>query len=125
MLTGLGHRAVGSGHNQDGAVHLSGTGDHVLNIVGMAGAVNMRIVTLIRLILNVRGVDCDTAGALLRGLVDVCIINKIGVALETQNLCDSSGQSSLAMVNVTNGTNVYVGLISFEFCLCHVDFLLL
>jgi len=37
VLTGLRHRAVGSRHHQDGAVHLGGTGDHVLDVVGVAG----------------------------------------------------------------------------------------
>ena len=49
VLTGLRHRAVSSGYNQDSAVHLSSTGDHVLNIVGVARAVNVSIVTVIGL----------------------------------------------------------------------------
>ena len=35
---------------------------------------------------------------------------------------DSSGKSGLTMVNVTNGTNVYMGLSSFEFSFCHLEF---
>jgi len=34
VLAGLGHRTVGSGDDQDRAVHLGSTGDHVLDIVG-------------------------------------------------------------------------------------------
>src|SRR5581483_5733451 len=34
----LGHGAVVSGDHQDGSVHLGGAGDHVLDVVGMAGA---------------------------------------------------------------------------------------
>ena len=49
--SGLRHRAVRRGHDQDRAVHLSSAGDHVLNIVGVAGAVNVRVVTMLRLIL--------------------------------------------------------------------------
>ena len=45
VLTGLGHGAVGGRDDQDGAVHLSSTGDHVLDIVRVARAVNVRIVT--------------------------------------------------------------------------------
>ena len=49
VLAGLRHRAVRSGHNQDRAVHLRSAGDHVLDIVGVAGAVNVSIVTLLGL----------------------------------------------------------------------------
>ncbi len=37
VLLGLRHRAVSGRHHQDRAVHLGGTGDHVLHIVGVAG----------------------------------------------------------------------------------------
>jgi hypothetical protein len=37
VLLRLGHRAVGSGHNQDRTVHLRGAGDHVLHVIGVAG----------------------------------------------------------------------------------------
>ena len=70
VLTGLGHRAVGSGHDEDSAVHLSSTGDHVLDVVGVARAVNVGVVTLLGLVLNVSGVDRDTTLALFRSLID-------------------------------------------------------
>ena len=38
---------------------------------------------------------------------------------------DSSSQSGLTVVNVTDSTNVNVGLGSFEFSLCHFENLLL
>ena len=122
VLLGLSHGAVGSSYNKDSAVHLSSTGDHVLDIVSMAGAVNMSIVTGSSLILNVSGVDCNTALSLLGSLIDVSVINKLSLALHSESLGDSSGKSSLTMVNVTNGTNVYMGLSSFEFSFCHLEF---
>ena len=122
MLLGLSHRAVGSSYNEDSAVHLSSTGDHVLNIVSVAGAVNVSIVTLVGLILNVSSVDGDAALPLFGGLIDVGIVHELGVALHSQNLGDSSGQSGLTMVNVADGTNVYMGFITFKFCLCHCIF---
>ena len=36
------------------------------------------------------------------------------MALHTKNFGDSSGQCGLAMVNVTDGSNVNMGLVSFE-----------
>ena len=125
VLTGLRHRAVSSGNDEDSAVHLCSTGDHVLNIVSMARAVNVSVVTLVRLILNVSGVDRDTTLSLFRSLIDHGVILELCLALQSENLRDSSSKSSLTMVNVTDCTDVYMGLISFELSLCHWNCLLL
>ena len=45
VLTRLRHRAVCGRAHQDRAVHLRCTRDHVLHIVGVARAVNVRVVT--------------------------------------------------------------------------------
>ena len=37
VLARLGHGAVGGADHQDGAVHLGGAGDHVLDVVGVPG----------------------------------------------------------------------------------------
>src|ERR1700693_2385842 len=70
VLAGLRHRPVSRGHDEDGTVHLGGTGDHVLDVVSVPGAVDVRVVTLLRLVLDVRGRDRDTASLLFRGVVD-------------------------------------------------------
>src|SRR5699024_9127245 len=70
VLTGLGHGAVSRRNNQDSAVHLSSTGDHVLDIVSMAGAVNVSVVTLVGLGFNVSGIDCDTTSSLFGSLIN-------------------------------------------------------
>ena len=76
MLLGLSHRAVSCSDNEDSAVHLSSTGNHVLDIVGMSGAVNVSIVTVFSLILNMSGVDCDSTLSLFRSLINhvVCFV---------------------------------------------------
>ena len=124
MLTSLSHGAVGSSDNEDSAVHLSSTGDHVLDIVSMAGAVNVSVVTLLSLILNVSGVDCDTTLSLLRSLIDLIVSFELSLALKGQPLCDSCSSSGLAVVNVTDGADVYVGLSGIIMFLCHWYFLL-
>ena len=48
VLARLRHRAVGRGDDQDRAVHLRGAGDHVLDVVGVTGAVDVRVVALRR-----------------------------------------------------------------------------
>src|SRR3954454_3733610 len=47
VLTGLRHRAVGRRDNQDRAVHLCRTGDHVLDVVGVTRAVDVSVVALL------------------------------------------------------------------------------
>ena len=70
VLTGLRHRAVGGRHDQDRAVHLSSTGDHVLDVVGVTRGVNVCVVALLGLVLNVGDVDRDATLLLFRCLVD-------------------------------------------------------
>jgi len=119
VLTGLGHGAVGSGDNQDSTVHLRSAGDHVLNIVGVAGAVNVSIVTLFGLVLNVSGVDGDSAGLLFGRLIDFVVAHRGGFALLRQHHGDGGGQSGLAVVNVADGADVNVRLGAFKLSLCH------
>ena len=114
MLLGLSHGAVGGGDDQDGAVHLSSAGDHVLDIVGVARAVNVSIVTLVGLILHVGGVDGDAALALLGSLVDAGVVLILSLALQSQILGDGGGQGGLAVVNVADGADVDMGLGTLE-----------
>ena len=56
---------------QDRAVHLRRTRDHVLDVVGVARAIDVRVAPRRRLVLDVRGDDRDAALALLVRVVDV------------------------------------------------------
>ena len=49
----LGHGSVGGGDNQDGAVHLSRAGDHVLDVIGVPRAIDVGVVPLFALVLDV------------------------------------------------------------------------
>ena len=125
MFAGLSHRAVGSSDNEDRAVHLSSTGNHVLNIVSVSGAVNVSVVTLFSFILNVRGIDGNTAFAFFRSVVDLVIFTDFAEAVFlVKDHSDRSSQGGLAVVNVTNGTNVHVRLCTFEFFFSHLSCLL-
>ena len=126
VLTGLRHRAVGGGDHEDGTVHLSSTGDHVLDVVSVTGGVDVCVVTLLGLVLHVGDVDGNTTGLLFRGLVDLIEREgsvEIGVLLR-EHLGDSCGQGGLAMVDVTDGANVYVRLGPLELSLRHFVVLL-
>ena len=126
VLAGLSHRAVGGGHNEDGAIHLSGTGDHVLHEVGVARAVDVSVVTLLGLVLDVGDVDGDTAGGLFRSGIDLVeVVLRVDIrVLLVQHLGDGCSQGGLAVIDVADGTNVNVRLSTLVLFLCHVFVLL-
>ena len=86
MLTSLGHRAVGGGDHEDGAVHLGSTSDHVLDVVSVTGAVNVSVVTILGLVLDVSDRDRDAALTLLGSLVDL-VERRLLVQLRVLGLC--------------------------------------
>ena len=132
VLTGLSHRAVGSSDNEDRAVHLSSAGDHVLDIVGVARAVDVRIVAaldlgavgadaVVGLVLNVSGVDRDATSLFFRSLIDLVVGGELGAVRvsQGQNLGDRSGQGGLAVVDMADGADIDMGLGSIVHLLCH------
>src|SRR6056297_2790472 len=114
MLARLRHRAVGSVHDQDRAVHLGGTGDHVLDVVGVAEAVDVGVMARLGLVFHMRGRDRDPASLLLRRAVDLVIRPEV-----TEILGDRRRQRRLAVVNVPDRADVAVRLAAFKLCLCH------
>ena len=91
VLTGLGHGAVCGGNHEDTSVHLSGTGDHVFDVIGVAGAVNVGIVTNFGLILNVSSGDRDTTLFLLGSGVDFVISFRFTATCLGKDSRDSGG----------------------------------
>ena len=119
VLAGLGHRAVRGGDEEDGTVHLGSAGDHVLNIVGVSGAVDVRVVALFGLVFDVGGVDGDTAFLFFRSVVDFIVLLHItAIALGLAH-GDSGGQSGFAVVNVADGADVDMGFRPLECFFCH------
>ena len=95
VLTGLGHLTIGSGDDNDGAVHAGGTGNHVLDVIGVTGAVDVGVMSGLGGILEMCGGDGDTALALLGSLVDGAIVEERRHALLCLSLCDGGGKSGL------------------------------
>ena len=124
VLARLRHRAVGRGDDEDRAVHLGGARDHVLDVVGVTRAVDVRVVAVRRLVLDVRGVDRDAALPLLRRLVDLVEAGRGRAgSLLGEHLRDRGRQRRLAVVDVTDGADVDVRLGALELLLGHVFFL--
>lgn len=128
MLTGLGHLTVGGTDHDDGTVHRCSTSDHVFDVwadvrkylhhlrtkqgeltIGMSRAVNVAVMAVGGLILDVGSVDSNTTGLLLGCLVNLSVVDKRCASGFGQDFCDSSGKSGLAVIDVTNGTNVQMG----------------
>ena len=121
VLARLRHRTVRRADDEDSAVHLRRAGHHVLHVVRVARTVNVRIMTGLRLVLHVRRVDRDAALTLLGGVVDRVEGALLGQTLTGQGLSNRSGQGRLAVVNVTDGSDVDMGLGSFEYFLRHLS----
>ena len=122
MFARLRHRAVGGADDEDRAVHLSSARDHVLDVVGVARAIDVRVMTLVRLVLDMRRVDRDAALPLLRSLVDVRVVLELRHALLGQNLRDCCRQRRLAVIDVADRTDVDMRLGSLKLLLCHIVF---
>ena len=119
MLSSLRHGAVSSGHNKNSAVHLGSTCDHVLHIVSVTWAIDVRVVALSGLVLDVSRIDCDSTLFLFRGLIDLVKASEISELTLAEVLRDSCGEGGFPMINMTDGTNVAVRFSSFEFFFRH------
>src|SRR5579884_1784324 len=119
VLPGLGHRAVGGGDDQDRPVHLGRPGDHVLDVVGVAGAVDVGVVAAVGLVLHVGDGDGDPPLPLLGGVVDGLEGPVLRLALQREVLGDRRRQARLAVVDVPDGADVHVGLGALELLLGH------
>ena len=122
VLLGLRHRAVGGGDHEDRAVHLGRAGDHVLDVVSVTGAVDVRVVARVGLVLDVGDRDRDAALALLGRVVDRVEGAVLGLAAQGQVLADRGRQRRLAVVDVADRADVDVRLRALELLLGHRTF---
>src|SRR5207248_10729835 len=108
----------------DGPVQLRRAGDHVLRVVGVAGAVDVRVVALRRLVLDVRGGDGEDLGRVAaplrgRGLGDLVVRDELRPAFVRRDLGERRGEGSLAVIDVADGADVDVRLLPQELLLRH------
>ena len=119
VLARLRHRAVGGRAHQDRAVHLRRARDHVLHVVGVARAVDVRVMAVRRLVLHVRGRDRDATRLLFRRPVDRVVGLEFAAETLRTDLRQRRRQGRLAVVNVTDRAHVHVRLFTLEFFLGH------
>jgi hypothetical protein len=85
----------------------------------VTGAIDVRVVTVVRLVLHVRDGDGDAALALFRRLVDLVVSEELRPALLRKHLGDRGGESGLTVIDVANGAHVQVRLVAKEFLFGH------
>jgi hypothetical protein len=110
VLPRLRLRPLAAVHEQDRGVHLRGAGDHVLDVVGVAGAVDVGVVALGGLVLDVGRVDRDPTLPLLGGVVDLVEGQRLRAEALGAHAGQRRGQGGLAVVDVADGAAVEVGL---------------
>src|SRR5439155_2079689 len=100
--------------------HLRGARDHVLDVVRVPRAVDVRVVTGFRLVLDVRRVDRDAALALLGSVVDLSeALHLPAAAALREHARDCCGQRRLSVVDVPDRADVEVRLRALELLLGH------
>ena len=120
VLARLRHRTIGRSHDQNCAIHLRRAGDHVLDVVGVARAIHVRVVPVRRLILDVRRRNGYAARLFFRSVIDRIKRPELDLRVVLrQYFRDRRRQRGLAMINVTNGPYVAVRLIALKFLFCH------
>ena len=119
VLARLGHGAVGGRDHEDRAVDLGGAGDHVLDVVGVPGHVDVGVVAVVGLVLHVGDRDRDAALALLGGLVDLVERGELRQTLVGLALGDRRRERGLAVVDMAHRADVHVGLRALELLLRH------
>ncbi|BBG29096.1 anti restriction protein [Zymobacter palmae] len=119
VLTSLRHGAVSCRTYQDRAVHLRSTSDHVLDVVSVSRAVNVRVVTDFGLILNVSSRDSDTTFTLFRSVIDGIECTPVTTEELGGNASQGRCQRRFTMVDVADGTNVDMRFGTIKFFLSH------
>jgi hypothetical protein len=95
VLTGLGHLTIRRGDDNDGAVHVGSTCNHVLDVIGVTRAVDVRVVAVVGRVLDVGGRNSDTTLSLFGRLVDGAILEELCVALFCLSLGDGCCEGGL------------------------------
>jgi hypothetical protein len=89
------HLTIGSGNDNNSTIHVGGTSNHVLDVIGVTGAVDVGVVTVVGGELDVSSGDGDTTLTLLRSLVNGTILEEGREALGGLVLGDGGSQSGL------------------------------
>jgi hypothetical protein len=73
VLASLRHRTISCGNDQDSAIHLSGTGDHVFDVVSMTWSIDVGVVAFFGFVFLMGEIDRNTALSFFWSGVDICV----------------------------------------------------
>ena len=85
----------------------------------MAGAIDVRIVTLVGLVFLMGDIDRHPACLFFRSIVDIIDAPSLGQALVGQVQGDSRCQSGLAVIDVANSPDIDMRLVALKLFLSH------
>ena len=100
MLSSLWHGSVSGGNDEDTSVHSGSTSDHVFDVISVAWAVDMTVMSGISLVLDGRGVNGDTSGLLFWSLVDISIVFEVRTSFLGEEFGDGGGKSGFTVINM-------------------------
>jgi len=112
VLSRLRHCTVGSCDDKDTSVHSGSSSDHVLDVICVAGAVNMPVVSRISLIFDGCCVDGDTSSLLLGRFVNIGVVLELGLAFLSQMLGDSCSERGLSVIDMSDCSNIQMWLVA-------------
>ncbi len=75
----------------------------------------MSIMTIFRLIFNMTGINRNLSRFLLRSTINIFITHGLAPSLFGEDLGDGLGESGFAMIDMSDGANVYVRFGAVEF----------
>ena len=107
--------------DQDRAVHLRGSGDHILDVVGVAGAIDVRVMALVALVLDVSDRDRDRLGFIAHSAT----LGDIGVGFQARQTLGAlhrqnrGRERSFSVINVADGADVDVRFCALKSVLSH------
>lgn len=91
------HLTIRSGNNNNRSIHVRGSSNHVLDVIGVTRAVDMGVMSVLCFVLDVGRGDCDTTFALFRSFVYRAIVEEIGEAFFGLSFGDCGGERSLCI----------------------------
>jgi hypothetical protein len=113
---------IASCNDNNGSVHVGSSRDHVLDVVGVAGTVNVGVMTVLGLVFDVGGGNGDTTLSLFGSFINGAVIEEVCEAFVCLSLRDGCSQCSLEESGYatmsSGGRPLYLSMINVANCAC-------
>lgn len=105
VLFGLGHGAIDSWNDENTGVHLGCSGDHIFDIIDVAGTINVCVMPCLCFVLNGGSIDGDTPGSLFGSLIDWTVFNVFGFLFVGKIFSNGWGEGGFSVIDMTDGAD--------------------